>query len=167
MDEPWGRITTATRGIRINEDIKKDSITLGRSHKCEIRIENTYLWVSSQHFTIYRYHTGSQDSEPESAIKDTSTYGTWLNGMLIGKGNIVTIADGDIIGLRMPKKDGSYRDHNTITLTFRKFSEKDMLKTRRCSAPYVHNDTIKIILSFSKKDILSSTHITHFIIIGF
>lgn len=138
MDEPWGRITATTQGIRINEDIRKSSVTLGRSHRCDIRIDNTYLWVSSQHFTIYRSHASeSQESETESAIKDTSTYGTWLNGVLIGKGNIFTITDGDLIGLRMPKKDGSYRDHNTVTFIFRKFTVRDMLKTRRCSAPCV------------------------------
>lgn len=138
--------------MRLFGDIKRDVTAVGRSHRCDIQLGNgsEELWISSKHFVIYRDYskktpaaapTGGADDDDnmeveDTRIEDTSTHGTWLNGALIGKGNTMSLTDGDQIGLRIPRRDGKApRDHNTITFMFHKLDNKNANKAKRCSIP--------------------------------
>lgn len=145
-EELWGRIISVSNRMRLFGDIKKDVTVVGRSHKSDIQLGNgsEELWISSKHFVIYRNYSkkavnedADDDMEVEDTrIEDTSTHGTWLNGALIGKGNTMSLTDGDQIGLRIPRRDGKApRDHNTITFMFHKLDTKNASKAKRCSIP--------------------------------
>lgn len=146
-EELWGRIISVSNRMRVFGDVKKDVTVVGRSHKCDIQLGNgsEELWISSKHFVIYkdyskRAHAGSGGDDDmdveDTRIEDISTHGTWLNGALIGKGNTMSLTDGDQIGLRIPRRDGrAPRDHNTITFMFHKLDTMNAHKAKRCSIP--------------------------------
>ena len=160
-DAPWGRIISVSNRLRVFGDIKKPVTSFGRSHRCDVQLGNgtEELWISTKHFVIYKNFTkevgersgsshgdGDDDDDDDddddnmnvedTRIEDTSTHGTWLNGVLIGKGKSMSLTDGDLIGLRVPRRDSKQpRDHNTITIIFRKFNSKCVDKVKRCSIP--------------------------------
>ncbi|KAJ2368841.1 serine/threonine protein kinase [Coemansia sp. RSA 2610] len=76
---------------------------IGRHKSCDIRIQNPH--ISNRHCLIYRVESvGSDDMASSSSssrvyLEDTSTNGTYVNGMRVGRDVSVELRDGDKIQL--------------------------------------------------------------------
>lgn len=87
-------------------DLSEEEYILGRKETCQIPINGRNLapnmlgFISKEHFRI------SRDSSYVPYIKDLSRNGTFLNGGMIGKGNVSTLCTGDIIAIGNPKLEG-------------------------------------------------------------
>lgn len=91
---------------RLVADLTDDVYVLGRKESCKIHItgknmtHNVLNIISKEHFRI------SRDSTYVPYIEDLSRNGTYLNGGLLGKGNMSTLCTDDIIAIGNAKLEG-------------------------------------------------------------
>jgi len=83
-------------------DLTENIITLGRKEGMTLVFED--IRISGNHCTISRTHHPDSGNY-EVHIRDESTNGTFVNGKKVGKGNSVSIRNGDQINLVGPSTD--------------------------------------------------------------
>ncbi|KAJ2549608.1 serine/threonine protein kinase, partial [Coemansia sp. RSA 1933] len=97
---------------------------IGRHKSCDVRIQN--LHISNRHCLIYRVEA---DSLSRVYLEDTSTNGTYVNGMRVGKSRSVELHDGDEIQIAryQPEKGmGFFNDR------FYVFQDLEVHRQERC-----------------------------------
>ncbi|KAL3273732.1 hypothetical protein HHI36_015161 [Cryptolaemus montrouzieri] len=96
---PWGRLYSCVENFK-SIDLVEETITLGRAEHCTIVVrsdnfpENTVLIISKLHFSINR-----DEITDLVYLKDESKNGTFVNGILVGKGNKNILQNDDIVSV--------------------------------------------------------------------
>eukprot|EP01102_Stenamoeba_stenopodia_P008771 TRINITY_DN255_c0_g3_i1.p1 TRINITY_DN255_c0_g3~~TRINITY_DN255_c0_g3_i1.p1 ORF type:complete len:519 (-),score=86.09 TRINITY_DN255_c0_g3_i1:12-1568(-) len=86
----WGLLMPLHGNNPTKFELNKDT-NIGRSRKCVIRLNDPR--VSAVHCNITRSYSG------DVILKDLSSNGTWVNGTLVGKNNVMSLRSGDKISL--------------------------------------------------------------------
>uniref|UniRef100_A0AAY4BRA3 non-specific serine/threonine protein kinase n=1 Tax=Denticeps clupeoides TaxID=299321 RepID=A0AAY4BRA3_9TELE len=93
--EPWGRLLPLVKGFRLHNCVE-DEYWFGRDHKCQYAFDDPqilmsplYKTYSKRHFRIFR--VGLENNIV--FIEDNSGNGTFLDGILIGRGKRVPLAN--------------------------------------------------------------------------
>nr|CAI5870276.1 unnamed protein product [Callosobruchus analis] len=110
---PWGRLIACLLGLD-SVDLYQSTVSVGRSADCDFSVNDAKLdpkvkaIFSKKQFVIYR------DCEKGVAfIKDLSTYGTYLNGVRIGKNNQNVLQRDDVIAVgKQDRKVFIYRSYS-------------------------------------------------------
>ncbi|XP_026177571.1 serine/threonine-protein kinase Chk2 isoform X2 [Mastacembelus armatus] len=96
--QPWGRLLPMARGFR-SHDCIEDQYLFGRGSKCNYVLDdpddrgsNKFRIYSKKHFRIYR--DGS-----EVFVEDYSNNGTFVDGILIGKGKKLPLVNNAVLAL--------------------------------------------------------------------
>ncbi|KAI9342792.1 hypothetical protein DFJ73DRAFT_842391 [Zopfochytrium polystomum] len=75
-----------------------DAVTIGRNIDCKVPVESSK--VSKNHCVIL--WTAAADAErdyPNAVVEDSSSNGTFVNGVKVGRGNSAEIKNGDVLSL--------------------------------------------------------------------
>lgn len=114
--KPWGRLQPCLSYLE-PIDLVSNSIMLGRSEHCDIVIHkhkfvsNQCLNVSKRHFVIFK------DIDAPTFITDLSKNGTFVNGILIGKGKKFVLQHNDVISIANKNLNVYLYTHAEITFT--------------------------------------------------
>ncbi|KAJ3443355.1 serine/threonine-protein kinase fhke-related [Anaeramoeba flamelloides] len=119
-DQPWGTLTSPLEDI-VSLDLIDNTITIGRDSSCSIIVNHTS--VSNKHCVIWREIPENEDPDEGKIypvlIKDTSSNGTFVNGILIGKGNVQPLYYSDEITFVSIRKQGQTKP--PVVLFFKDF----------------------------------------------
>ena len=118
-----------TQRISFRADLRGKRISFGRSSHCAAMLP-VLMWISGEHFVLHyvdpraknRHRAHGPDTSGDSSldadeddddddddddedesyvlVEDKSRFGTWLNGVLIGRDCSMRAQDGDVITIR-------------------------------------------------------------------
>jgi pSer/pThr/pTyr-binding forkhead associated (FHA) protein len=87
-------------------ELTKDEYTFGRLQSCDISVKGKMparreQVISKTHFRIYREKSVTTNGLEDDVIylKDESQNGTFINNILIGKGNSIILVNNDLIAV--------------------------------------------------------------------
>ncbi|XP_041832983.1 serine/threonine-protein kinase Chk2 isoform X2 [Melanotaenia boesemani] len=100
--QPWGRLLPMARGFR-SHDCIEDQYLFGRDSRCNYVLDDPdergstkFRIYSKKHFRIYK-----EDSEV--FVEDYSNNGTFVDGVLVGKGKKLPLVSNAVLALAEPK----------------------------------------------------------------
>lgn len=101
----WGRLCPHDSNLQTVE-LTKDEYTFGRLQSCDISVKGKMPTrreqvISKTHFRIYREKSVTTNGLEDDVVylKDESQNGTFVNNILIGKGNSVILVNNDLIAV--------------------------------------------------------------------
>eukprot|EP01102_Stenamoeba_stenopodia_P001491 TRINITY_DN1129_c0_g2_i1.p1 TRINITY_DN1129_c0_g2~~TRINITY_DN1129_c0_g2_i1.p1 ORF type:complete len:766 (-),score=225.90 TRINITY_DN1129_c0_g2_i1:128-2425(-) len=98
----WGKLIAINSDVHPNVSLSKSDIWFGRDASlCDVVFNDGT--VSKQHFRMY-CERGAEGKEI-ALLQDTSSNGTYVDGVLVGKGNTFAVRDGCIITLNVTSID--------------------------------------------------------------
>ncbi|XP_071481856.1 E3 ubiquitin-protein ligase CHFR-like isoform X2 [Diadema antillarum] len=101
MSDPgnWAQLVCISDADGLVIPISKDSFSIGRGRVCDLSMPDNKV-ISGNHCRLYK-----QGQNDTVWLEDTSTNGTWLNGVKVGKGQKQRLCHGDEIALVFQKGD--------------------------------------------------------------
>ncbi|XP_064209683.1 serine/threonine-protein kinase Chk2 isoform X1 [Anguilla rostrata] len=100
--QPWGRLLPMERGFKVHNCIE-DQYWFGRDRGCHycfddpvLKMTEKYTTYSKKHFRIFR-------EDDIVYIEDTSGNGTFVDGILVGKGKRLPLANNAELALSQPR----------------------------------------------------------------
>ncbi|XP_071493473.1 E3 ubiquitin-protein ligase CHFR-like [Diadema antillarum] len=101
MSDPgnWAQLVCISDADGLVIPISTDSFSIGRGRVCDLSMPDNKV-ISGNHCRLYK-----QGQNDTVWLEDTSTNGTWLNGVKVGKGQKQRLCHGDEIALVFQKGD--------------------------------------------------------------
>ncbi|XP_028851689.1 serine/threonine-protein kinase Chk2 isoform X2 [Denticeps clupeoides] len=90
--EPWGRLLPLVKGFRLHNCVE-DEYWFGRDHKCQYAFDDPQILMSPLYKTYSKRHFRIFRENNIVFIEDNSGNGTFLDGILIGRGKRVPLAN--------------------------------------------------------------------------
>ncbi|CEO96321.1 Protein kinase domain containing protein [Plasmodiophora brassicae] len=138
--EGWGR-AVSTNPLFSHCALIGNPISFGRHPNCDVRIDNPA--VSGAHFRIAREMNPST-GQNLVFIEDTSTNGTFVDDLKIGKGKRVVVTHGSEVTLIPPNKDGT-RPRISFHVFFKEDEKQRHRQLQETNSPFAHYEQKELL----------------------